>query len=122
MMSQMVAMTTQLDHHCQCHYYSPIYNLFWTSAYASAALLVLPNLYVTGMKKVQKRDDKAWNLHNFWYIWHGCWQMCRQTMAVLPCMHSGFPTKIMEQTIVMSLYDVMRFSHVTEGGKYKRRA
>ena len=36
-------------------------------------------------------------------------------------MHSGFPTKIIEQTIVMSLYDVTRFSHVTEGGKYKRR-
>ena len=41
-------------------------------------------------------------------------------MAVLPCMHSGFPAKIMEQMIVMSLYDVMRFSHVTEGGNYKR--
>ena len=34
------------------------------------------------------------------------------------CMCSGFPTKIMEQTIVTSLYDVMRFSHATEGGKY----
>ena len=36
-------------------------------------------------------------------------------------MCSGFPTKIIEQTIVTSLYDVMRISHATEGGKYKRR-
>ena len=43
-------------------------------------------------------------------------------MVVLPCMCSGFPTKIMEQTIVTSLYDVTRFSCVTEGGNYKRRA
>ena len=42
-------------------------------------------------------------------------------MAVPPCMCSGFPAKLMEQTIVMSLYDVMRFSHVIEGGKYKSR-
>ena len=33
-----------------------------------------------------------------------------------------FPTKLMEQMIVMSLYNVTRFSHVIEGGKYKRRA
>ena len=72
--------------------------------------------------RVQKRDDEVRNLCNIWYIWHGCQQMCRQTMAVLPCMHSGFPTKIMEQMIMTSLYDVMRFSHVTEGGNYKRRA
>ena len=26
----------------------------------------------------------------------------RQTMAVLPCMHSGFPTKMGEQMIVTS--------------------
>ena len=41
-------------------------------------------------------------------------------MAVLPHMHSGFPPKIMEQTIMTSLYDVMRFSHVIKGGNYKR--
>ena len=43
--------------------------------------------------------------------------MRRQTMAVLLCMCSGFPAKIMEEMIMMSLYDVMRFSHATEGGK-----
>ena len=48
--------------------------------------------------------------------------MCRQTMAVLLCMCSGFPTKRLKQTIVTSLYDVMRVSHATEGGNYKRRA
>ena len=48
--------------------------------------------------------------------------MCRQTMAVLPCMHIGFPTKLMEQMIVTSLYDVMRISHAREGGKYKRES
>ena len=47
--------------------------------------------------------------------------MCRQTMAILLHMCSGFPTKLMKQTIVTSLYDVMRFSHVREGGKYNRR-
>ena len=40
-------------------------------------------------------------------------------MAVLPHMHSGFPTKLMEQMIVMSLDDIMRFSCAIEGGKYK---
>ena len=43
-------------------------------------------------------------------------------MAVLLHMHSGFSTKLMEQMIVTSLYDVTRVSHVIEGGKYKRRA
>ena len=32
-----------------------------------------------------------------------------------------FATKIMEQMIVTSSYDVTRFSHVMEGGNYKRR-
>ena len=48
--------------------------------------------------------------------------MCRQTMVVLLHMHNGFPAKLMEQMIVMSLDDGTRFSHVIEGGKYKRRA
>ena len=47
--------------------------------------------------------------------------MCRQTMVVLLCMHSGFPAKLMEQMIVTSLGDVTRFSNVIEEGKYKRR-
>ena len=41
-------------------------------------------------------------------------------MAVLLCMCSGFPTKMVEQTIVTLLNDVMRISHVIEGGNYKR--
>ena len=48
--------------------------------------------------------------------------MCRQTMVVLLHMCSGFPAKLMEQTIVTSLDDITRFSHAIEGGKYKRRA
>ena len=50
----------------------------------------------------------------------GCRQMCRQTMAVLLCMCSGFPAERLEQTIVTSLYDVMRVSHAIVGGNYKR--
>ena len=53
-------------------------------------------------KRVWKRDNEVWNLRNIWDIWHGCWQMCRQTMAVLLHMHSGFPAKILEQMIVTS--------------------
>ena len=41
-------------------------------------------------------------------------------MAVLLHMHSGFPTEILEQMIMMSLYDITRFSHAIEGGNYKR--
>ena len=48
--------------------------------------------------------------------------MCRQTMAVLLHMHSGFPAEILEQMIVTSLYDITRVSHATVGGNYKRRA
>ena len=71
--------------------------------------------------RVQKREDEVWNLRNFQFIWHGSQQMHRQTMAVLLCMCSCFPAKLMEQMIVTSLYDVTRFSGVIEGGKYKRR-
>ena len=31
-----------------------------------------------------------------------------------------FPTEILEQTFMTSPYDVTRFSHVIEGGNYKR--
>ena len=48
--------------------------------------------------------------------------MHRQTLAVLLHMYSGFPTERLEQMIMMSLYDVMRLSHATVGGNYKRRA
>ena len=48
--------------------------------------------------------------------------MCRRSMVFLLDMHSGFPTKLMEQTIMTSLYDVTRLSYAIEEGKYKRRA
>ena len=48
--------------------------------------------------------------------------MHRQMMMVLLHMCSGFPAKLMEQMIVTSLDDITGFSHVREGGKYKRRA
>ena len=54
-----------------------------------------------------KREDEVRNLCHFQFIWHGCQQMCRQTMVFLLCMCSGFPTKLMEQMIVTSLGDVM---------------
>ena len=41
-------------------------------------------------------------------------------MVVLLCMHSGFPTKMVEQTFVTSLNDVTRISRALEGGNYKR--
>ena len=46
--------------------------------------------------------------------------MCRQIIAVLLNMHSGFPAKMVEQMFVMSLNDVTRISHALEGGYYKR--
>ena len=72
-------------------------------------------------KRVQKRDNEVWTLHNIWDLWHGCRWMCRWTMAVLLHVHSGSSTEILEQTIVTSLYDVTRVSHATVGGNYKRR-
>ena len=70
-------------------------------------------------KRVWKRDDKVQTLHNIWDIWHGHQQMHRQTMPVLLHMCSGFPAEILEQTIVTSLYDVMRVSHATVGETIK---
>ena len=78
---------------------------------------------VTGMEKgLGKEMNEVWSLRNIWDFWHGCWQMCRQTVAVLLHMHSGFPTLRSKQTIVTSLYDVTRISHAMVGGNYKRRA
>ena len=48
--------------------------------------------------------------------------MCRQTLAVLMYMHSGFPGGGSEQMIVTSFHDVMRISCAIEGRNYKRRA
>ena len=53
-------------------------------------------------------------------IWHGCQQVHRQIMAVLLHMCSGFPAKMVEQTFVTSLNDVMSISHALERGNYKR--
>ena len=38
-----------------------------------------------------------------------------QIMAVLLCMHSGFPTKMVEQTIMTSLNDMMRILSCVRG-------
>ena len=38
------------------------------------------------------------------------------------CICSGFPTEKVEQTIVMSFYDVTAISHAIGGGKYIRKA
>ena len=45
--------------------------------------------------------------------------MCRQTMAVLLHMCSGFPTEILDQMFVMSLYDIKRVSCTIVGGTIK---
>ena len=66
------------------------------------------------MEKGLERDDKVWTHHNIRDLWHGCWQMCRQTMAFHLCMCSDFSTLRLEQTIMMSLYDVTRISHVLQ--------
>ena len=71
-------------------------------------------------KGIWKRDDEVWTLPNIWDCQCGCWQMCRQTMVVPLHMCSGFSTERLEQMIVTSLYDVMRVSHATVGGNYKK--
>ena len=43
--------------------------------------------------------------------WHGCRQVRRQPLVDRLHMCSGFPAKMMEQTIVISFNDVMRISH-----------
>ena len=43
-------------------------------------------------------------------------------MAVPVHMHNGFPTGKMEQTIMMSLCDVMRISYATKGGNYEKES
>ena len=65
--------------------------------------------------RVWKRDDEIQNLPHFQFIWCGCWWMHRWTMAVLPHMCIGFPTLLMEQTIVTSYNDVTRISQSIEG-------
>ena len=72
-------------------------------------------------KRDWKRDKEVQSLHNIWEFWCGCWQICRWTMVVPMCMHSGFPTRRLEQMIMTSLYDIMRISCAVKGGNYKRR-
>ena len=48
--------------------------------------------------------------------------MHRLTMASPLCMHSGFPTQKVEQTIVMSLDDVTVIASAIGGGKYMSQA
>ena len=53
-------------------------------------------------KWVWKQND---NILNFWYkrlIGMDAGRNVDEPLAVFLCMHSGFPTKMMEQTIVMS--------------------
>ena len=42
--------------------------------------------------------------------WRGCRRVCRRLLAYCLHMHSGFPAKMMEQTIMTSLNDIMRIS------------
>ena len=46
--------------------------------------------------------------------------MCRQIMAVLLHMHSGFPAKMVEQMFMTSLNNVTSISCALEGGNYKK--
>ena len=49
-------------------------------------------------------------------------RMCRQIMAFLPHMCSGFPTEKVEQMIVTSQNDVTVICCAIEGGMYIRKA
>ena len=51
-----------------------------------------------------------------------CWWMHRQTLAVLVCMHKGFPAKKVKQMIVISQADITMIAHARKGGKHKRRS
>ena len=62
-----------------------------------------------------KIDNKVSSFHSNKGFQHGCQCICRQTMVVLMCMCSGFPTGKMEQIIMMSLCDVVRISHAVKG-------
>ena len=68
-----------------------------------------------------ERDNKIPNFHNKWLFGMDArrctdkpWQFFCTCTVVFP------PPKMVEQTIVTSLNDVMRISHVIEGGNYKR--
>ena len=85
----------------------------------------IANVYTSvsqAWKRDYKRDEEVQSSHSILGFWHGCWWMCRWTLAVLMHMHSGFPTGRLEKMIMTSFCDVMRISHPIEGGNYKRRA
>ena len=67
------------------------------------------------MENGLKRDNEVWSFHNNRGFQHGCQQMHRQTMGVPMHMCNGFPTRKMEQMIMMSLCDVLRISHTVKG-------
>ena len=68
-----------------------------------------------------KIDDKVQSFHSNRGFWRGCWHICRRTMVVLMHMHSGFPARKMEKTIMTSLCDVMSLSCCKREGTIKRQ-
>ena len=71
-------------------------------------------------KQVWKRDDEIPNFRNKWLFGMDAGRCADRSWQVLLYMHSGFPAKMVEQTFVTSLNDVMRVSWALEGGNYKR--
>ena len=53
-------------------------------------------------KWVQKRNDGISYFQYKWFIGVDAGRYADELSAVRLCMHSGFPTKMMEQTIVTS--------------------
>ena len=68
-------------------------------------------IYVTGTKTGLETKRQHYILLVKMVNWRGCWQVHRQLSVDHLCMCSGFPTKMMEQTIVMSFNDVTRITH-----------
>ena len=71
----------------------------------------IPGKSVTGMKMGSEMKQWHFILSVNMVNWHGCQQVCRRPSADHLHMCSGFPAKMMEQTIMTSLNDVMRISH-----------
>ena len=77
------------------------------------------NIYVRGAKiglRKRLRGSDTFKVFRV-LVW-----MCRQMMVIPMCMHSCFPARRSEQTIVMSFHDITRISCAIEEGNYKRRA
>ena len=71
----------------------------------------------TGLEK--RHEDSEHSVINSYLVWMQAGAQTKHGSSSVH-MHSGFPTLLVEQTIVTSLNDVMRISHAIEGGKYKR--